>query len=292
MGMELLVTLNKIENIEKYKAYGVGGVIAGTSLFSSRYHFNLNDLIEIKRLTVRYNLNLYISIDTMIEEKDKKALEDYLRILMKMGIKGIYFTDLSVYAYAEKLDIVDKLIYDPTTLMTNSLDANFYLNQGIDSVVLAREITYDEILRIAKHTSNIEMQVAGYLKSATSKRKFLTNYFKYINKDYDPTNKPQLKIVEETRDYALPIIENQYGTQIYTDYILLALKEYPTLKTFLKRAIFDNVFLSEEETLNILKAFHNVDANNFEEVCSELIVECPRCNFDTGYLYQKTNLTK
>lgn len=290
--MELLVTLNQIENIDKYKRYGVGGVIAGTSLFSSRYKFNLNDLFSIKKQTVSSQLNLYISIDTMIEEKDKDTLKDYLRILLKMGVKGIYFTDLSVYAVAKELGSEDKLIYDPTTLMTNSLDANFYLNKGIGSVVLAREITYNEIMRMAKHTPNLEMQVAGYLKSATSKRKFLTNYFKYIGKDYDPTNKEHLKIVEETRDYALPIIENQYGTQIYTDYILLALKEYPTLKTFLKRAIIDNVFLSEDETMSILKAFSKVNEDNYMDVIEELVVECPECAFDTGYLYQKTNLTK
>ena len=290
--MELLVTLSKITNIEELKKSGATGIIAGTSLFSSRYHYSLNDLVKIKEKTLELGLDLFITIDTMVEEKDIVLLKDYLELLNKMGVKGIYFTDLSVYAYAKQMQIVDSLIYDPTTLMTNSVDANFYLAKGIDSIVAAREITLDEILGMSKHVDKLEMQVAGYLKSATSKRKFLTNYFDYLKQDYDPTNRMDLKIVEETRDYALPILENNYGTQIYTDYVLLALKEFPKLSQFLKRAIIDDIFLDETDTFKIVRAFNEVNETNAEALYQQLVAECPKCHFDTGYLYQKTNLTK
>ena len=290
--MELLVTLSKITNIEELKKSGATGIIVGTSLFSSRYHYSLNDLVKIKEKTLELGLDLFITIDTMVEEKDIVLLKDYLELLNKMGVKGIYFTDLSVYAYAKQMQIVDSLIYDPTTLMTNSVDANFYLAKGIDSIVAAREITLDEILGMSKHVDKLEMQIAGYLKSATSKRKFLTNYFDYLKQDYNPTNRMDLKIVEETRDYALPILENNYGTQIYTDYVLLALKEFPKLSQFLKRAIIDDIFLDEIDTFKIVRAFNEVNETNAEALYQQLVAECPKCHFDTGYLYQKTNLTK
>ena len=65
------------------------------------------------------------------------------------------------------------------------------------------------------------MQVFGHLKMSYSRRKFLGNYFKHIGSDVDLTNKRDVLLVEENRDYSLPIIEDRYGTRIYTDYIFL-----------------------------------------------------------------------
>ena len=291
--MELLVTLKKIEYLKKLKEFGVKGVICGTPVFSSRFFFNLEELKQIKQECVNNGLDLYVSIDTMIEEKDRLLLIEYLDFLKKLDVDGIYFSDLAVYSVAKDFGLEDLLIYDPTTLMTNSLDANFYLSLGISSVVLAREITLEEILNIAKRTDNrVEMQIFGYLKTATSKRRFLSNYFKHLGQTYDVTDKESLRIVEETRDYEMPILENKYGTQIFTDYILNTYIEYPVLSKVLKRGIIDDIFLSEAELFDVLRDYSSLNEDNASLLLNNLKLKYYDRSFDTGYLYQKTNTTK
>lgn len=291
--MELLVTLKKIEYLKKLKEFGVKGVICGTPIFSSCFFFNLEELKQIKQECIENGLDLFISIDTMIEEKDRLLLIEYIDFLKQLDVKGIYFSDLAVYSVASDFGLKDRLIYDPTTLMTNSLDANFYLSLGIESIVVAREITMDEILKIAKNTDyRAEMQIFGYLKTATSKRRFLTNYFKHLKQSYDVTNKDSLRIVEETRDYEMPILENKYGTQIYTDYILNTYLEYPILSKVLKRGIIDDIFLSEAELFDVLKDYSSLNADNASLLLNNLKLKYYDRSFDTGYLYQKTNTTK
>lgn len=291
--MELIVTLKKIEYLSKFKDLGVKGVIAGTPAFSSRFFFDLEDLKNISDDCQTYGLDLYISLDTFIEEKDRAVLCEYLEFLATLELKGIYFNDLSVYSVAKKMGFDKYLIYDPNTLITNSLDANFYLNLGMDSVVLGREITLDEIKNIAKHTNNkVDMQIFGYVKTATSKRRFLTNYFEHLGQKYNVTDKESLRIVEETRDYDMPILENKYGTQIYTDYILCTYEEYPTLNKILRRGIIDDIFLKEEELFRVLEDYQRLNEGNAHLLLNNLKLKYYKHVFDTGYLYQKTNLTK
>ncbi|MGN1054875.1 MAG: peptidase U32 family protein [Erysipelotrichaceae bacterium] len=291
--MELLVTLKNIDYIKRFKDYGVFGVIAGTPVFSSRYMFDLEDLKIIKDECERYNLDMYISIDTMIEEKERALLYEYLEFIKELDVKGIYFTDLAVLKVAKDLKLESKLIYDPSTLITNSLDAYFYLSQGIDSVMAAREITLDEITEISKNNNcNIDMQIFGYVKTAMSKRHFLSNYFKHLGQNYNVLNKESLKIVEESRDYEMPITETKYGTNIYTDYILCTYEEYHYLRHYIKRAIIDDIFIREDMLFDVLKDYQRCNDDNASLLLNNLKLKYYKYTFDKGYLYQKTNLTK
>lgn len=291
--MELLVTLKNISYIKRFKDYGVFGVIAGTPVFSSRYMFNLEELGIIKDECDRYNLDMYISIDTMIEEKDRALLYEYLEFIRDLDVKGIYFTDLAVVKVARDLKIDAKLIYDPSTLITNSLDAYFYLSQGIDSVVAGREITLDEITEISKNNNGqLDMQIFGYVKTAMSKRHFLSNYFRHLGLKYNVSNKESLRIVEESRDYELPIIETRYGTNIYTDYILYTYEEYHFLRQHIKRGIIDDSFIKEDMLFDVLKDYQRCNDDNASLLSNNLKLKYYKYTFDKGYLYQKTNLTK
>lgn len=291
--MERLLTLKKIEYLDKIANYGITGIIVGTNVFSSRYRFNLNDLEDIALKCEANGLDLYISIDTMIEEKNLDILIDYLEYIRPYHIKGIYYADLAVLKACKDINYEAELIYDPGAIMTNSLDASFYLSEGNTAVVPARELTLEEVVNMAKHThKHIDMQIFGYLKASTSKRKFLSNYFKHIGKDFDPNNVPDLRIVEETRDYDMPILENKYGTQIYTDYCLITYKETAILEDCLRKGIIDDNFIPEEELFQVLEDYQVLNEANAEELELNLRNKFDKRVFDSGYLYQKTNIMK
>ena len=290
--MELLVTLSNVNLLNKYTKDNVDGLVFGGPL-SLRFNYSLNEIETINEYCLKENLKRYVTIDAFISEYDRVLVNDYLEFLKKLDIDGIYFTDLGIINVAAGLDLKNKLIYDPDTLLTNSLDVNFFLRQGIGTV-LARELSFDEVKDILeKNPSKCDMQIFGHLKMSYSKRQFMTNYFKHIGKDVDVLNKRSIRLVEENRNYELPIIEDKYGTRIYSDYVLLMYKEYLRLKPLLKRAIVDDTFIEKNElVLAVLRDYKRVSSMNTEFLEENITALYNNISFSNGYLSNKTSKVK
>ena len=290
--MELLVTLSNINLLNKYTKGNVDGLLFGGPL-SLRFNYSLKEIEMINEYCLKESLKRYVTIDAFISEYDRVLVNDYLEFLKKLDVDGIYFTDLGIINVAGGMDLTNKLIYDPDTLLTNSLDVNFFLRQGIGTV-LARELSFDEVKDILeKNPAKCDMQVFGHLKMSYSKRQFMTNYFKYIGKEVDVLNKRSIRLVEENRNYKLPIIEDKYGTRIYSDYVLLMYKEYLELRPLLKRAIIDDTFIEKNElilaALRDYKRVSNMNAEFLEENITGLY---NNVSFSNGYLSNKTSKVK
>lgn len=290
--MEIVVSLSTINNLTKVKQSGADGILFGGP-FSLRFNYSLNEIKIINNYCTINNIKKYISIDSFIFEDDKVALYEYFDVLKGLNIDGIYFTDLAIINISKEYGLDDRLIYDSDTLMTNSLDSAFYLNKGID-VVLSRELTLEEVNKILdNHLGLIDMQVFGHLKMSYSKRKFLSNYFKHINKDIDITSKRNIKLVEENREYALPILEDKYGTRIYTDYVLLMYEELIELKPKLERCLLDDTFIKETDLVfDVIKDIKRLTKDNVEFLIENIENKYPDVYFSKGYLYNKTTMVK
>lgn len=289
--MELLCTLSKLDRLEKIVNSGVDGLIFG-SAFSLCFDYDLQEFDYINDYCLKHNIKRYVSIDAIIFEEDKAALYDYLNKLKDVNPDGIYFADLGIIRAAKNMGLKDKLIYDPNTLITNSADAAFYVKQGI-GVVLARELSLEEIEKIISNLPNqIDMQIFGHLRMSYSKRKFLSNYFKHINKDIDINSKRTIRIVEENRNYSMPIVEDKYGTRIYTDYILQMYREFLRVKDKLKRAIIDDSFIDVKLVASTIKDTRKLTEENVEFLLEASANYYANENFSTGYLDNKTTKTK
>ncbi len=289
--MELLVTLSHFDNLKRLTKKDVDGVIFGGP-FSLRFKYNLDEIRQINKYCLNNNLKRYVTLDTFIFEKDKVAIYEYLDFLKELNIDGLYFTDLGVVLMAGEA-FKNKLIYDPDTLLTNSLDVNFYSKQNIGTV-LSRELCLDEINKIIENNLNrVDMQVFGHLKMSYSRRKFLSNYFKHIGSNLDLTNKRDVLLVEENRDYSLPIIEDRYGTRIYTDYIFLMYQELVPLKDKIKRAIVDDTFIGDFNLVcDVLRDLRRLSVDNYGFLYRNLVAKYKDYDFSDGYLYKKTSNVK
>ncbi len=289
--MELVVTLSEFNNIHALADYGVS-IMAGSD-FSSRFSYTREELRKIVSTAKQRGIKVYVSVDAFINENDLTFLYEYIEDLKIMDVDGIYFNDLAVYNAAQSFGIENKLIYDGGPMITNSLDVSAYLSLGIDSVTLAREMTLDEDTNILRdHAGKLDMQIFGHLRMSTSKRMFMSNYFKYIGADYNPKNRDNLTIVEEKRDYSLPIKETEYGTNIYTDYILECSEEIPYFNRLLKRGIMDDAFIDFDVTLDAVRSYVRIRDNNAQFIAKALRYKYPEVNFDSGYFFTKTNIIK
>lgn len=288
--MELLVTLRDTRNIDKLKS-ACDGFIVG-SLFCSGYNYTIEDLRKINKYCKENGKKIYITIENFISEEDKIQLFNYMDFIKGLQVDGVYFHDLGIYDVAKSFDMIDKLIYDGQTIVCNSLDVAFYESKGIDSVVLSRELTLDELTGILKNNpQKCDVVVFGHTRMSYSKRKFLTNYFIEIGRDYGVKNKETFTLVEEKRNYKMPILEDESGTKIYTDYVLEMYKELSDIKQYIKRAIVDTLFIKDDRAASVLRDYRHITKENCTFLRESLAMKYPD-NYSTGYLYQKTNITK
>ena len=288
--MELLVTLRNTKHIDKYKS-ACDGFIVG-SFFASGYNHTIEDVRKINKYCKENYLKLYITIEDFISEDDRIKLINYLEFINELNVDGIYFHDLGVYQLAKSLNGNTKLIYDGQTIICNSLDVSFYTSKGIDSVVVSRELTLDELTTILKNNPNkCDAVIFGHTRLSYSKRKFLTNYFKEIKKNYDFKNKESLCLIEENRDYKLPIVEDESGTKIYSDYVFEMYSELFDLKPYINRGIVDTMFIDDGRIQTVLRDYRRITKENSTFLLNALSLNYPD-NYSTGYLYQETNITK
>ena len=289
--MELLVTLRHIESLEKILPFA-DGVILG-SHFTNGYHLSLEEITQSVRFCRTFHKKVYIIMDDFISEDEKMLMYDYLDFIDGLNVDGIYFHDLGIYNAAKSYGLVSKLIYDGKTVMCNSLDTAFLLDKGIDSIVISRELTYPEVKEILKnHSGRIDLQIFSHLRMSYSRRHFLKNYFKQIGKEYDYSGKETLSLVEEQREYKMPIIEDEDGTYIYTDYIFEMFNEICEVKNDIKRGIIDTLFIDDLNLIcQVLRDYRRINMGNRSFIKESFIHNHPG-NYSTGYFYQKTNISK
>ena len=121
----------------------------------------------------------------------------------------------------------------------------------------------------------------------------MTNYFNHLGIERDVEGKKNIRIVEENRNYFLPIIEDDFGTRIYTDYCLLMYRELAYIKTVLKRAIIDDNFIKDNDlAFEVIRDIRRLTPENSEFLLGALLEEHPDVDFSTGYLHNKTTKTK
>lgn len=287
--MEIVAVLNDPSSIRKLKVAGAEGVIFG-GILSLRFSHSLSEIREISDTCREYGLKRYVSIDAMVPEKDKTMLYEYMEFLRELDVDGIYFTDLCVLTCARSFDMQNRLIYDPDTLLSNSLDTSFYIGSGMGAV-LARELTLDEITKIlSAFPGKVDLQVFGHLKMSYSKRHFLKNYFEHIGKPFEGGK--ELRLVEESRNYALPVVDDEYGTRIYSDYVLMMYKELSDLKPLIRRAIVDGSFLENEVLYTALRDIRSLNSDNADQIAEAFAERYPELSLSSAYLYRKTTKVK
>ena len=288
--MKKLVTLSNINNLTKLKQNNIDGIILGQQVFSNRFNTYYND-IELNNIIIqcnKLNLEIYLNINDIIFEEDINKLEQYIIDTNKLDITGIIYNDISIYYICKKHNILDKLIYNPDTLMSNTKDINYYLDKGIKSVMISKEITLEEIHNIINNSNNkLSLIIHGRLNMSYSKRHFIKNYYEYLNKEYNIDNKLNITLIEQTREHKMPILETNKGCSIYTDFTLESFNEIKGLEELgLGYAIIDDIFMDDNELFDTIKVYNN------ELSISEFYDKYKLKNYSTGYYYNKTNLVK
>ena len=208
--MKLVGSINKIEDIN-YIANYIDCVMLDCNIAS----------IENLNIIISFGITPIVKFNQMIHPFEMEEIVDNIKKLLNINCL-IYITDLGLAYRLKKLNVIDRVIYDPVTMITNSLDAKEYYSYGFNAVSLSNEITIDDVNKIvSKSDIKLFYQVFGYHLMLHSRRKLVSLYCEKINKKIELNN---LTIKETTRNDIYPIVENDRGTFIYRSYLINLLK--------------------------------------------------------------------
>lgn len=159
--IELLAPSGNIESFMSAVSAGADAVYLGLKDFSARSkakNFSYKQLNEICNYAHKNNIKVFVAVNTLIKNSEIKDVIKSLEQISLAQADAIIVQDLGV-SYLSKKYFPNLRLHASTQLtIHNSYGALQAKQMGFDRVVLARELSFDEIKSIKKN-SNIELEI-------------------------------------------------------------------------------------------------------------------------------------
>ncbi|MFW2367173.1 MAG: peptidase U32 family protein [Desulforhopalus sp.] len=234
---ELLAPAGNFEKLVTAVHYGADAIYLGGKRYGLRAKAgNFTD--EMMQLGVDYahdhGVKVYVTVNVFAHNNDLDGLENYLRWLDGVGVDGIIISDPGVLSITRR--VVPNLSIHLSTQanVTNHAAAGFWLEQGVERLNLARELSLEEISTIRNEVDGeLEVFVHGALCISYSGRCMLSNYMTGRDANQGSCAHPcrfSYALVEEKRpgEY-FPVEEDERGTYIFNSKDLCLLEKLPQL---------------------------------------------------------------
>ena len=285
----LAVTCEDISKIRELATLGVDDVILAldNSAFSALRSFSVAKLAVAIEEAKKNGMTCTILMNGLFSQQDIFHTQEILNELIEDGADYITISDFGCLQFAKEDDCMNQIIYDPTTLMTSSYEAEICKKLGIGYCTISPVLTKEEIEKIAG-VMPTSMIIHGHLLMSVSKRKLLSEYKDAYKKDVEEEHTYYLQ--EEKRSGHMPIYENNVGTMIYTDFIQESFQEINDfVDKGLDRLEIHTEFLEWDMVVDTIKAYRDIldgkDAKEIEESYKAKYGMHPLAN---GYYGEKT----
>ena len=200
--VELLSPAGDLERLKVTLLYGADAVYIGGERFGLRANatnFSIDEIKEGCKFAHKLNKKVYLTLNIVFHNEDIDEVEDYIKEVVDAGIDAFIVSDPCIISYIkENFDVEVHLSTQNST--TNYETVKYFKDEGIDRVVLARELSKSEIKEIIDKVGvDIEVFIHGAMCTCFSGRCALSNYvtnrdanrggcaqvcrFSFINKD-------------------------------------------------------------------------------------------------------------
>jgi putative protease len=153
--VELLSPAGSREALEAAVYFGADAVYDAGKAYGMRAFANNFSVDEIKQAAAymhSLSKRLYITINTIFRDSDFNGLEGYMEELRDAQVDAFIVSDPGVLCTARRVAPGMPLHLSTQANTTNAQSASFWHNEGVSRVVLARELSLEEISFMRKHT--------------------------------------------------------------------------------------------------------------------------------------------
>lgn len=221
--VELLAPAGNMEKMKMAFHYGADAVYLGGKQFNMRSfsgNFSEEELKEATDHAHKLGKNVYVTLNIIPHNEELEGIIPYIKYLEKIGIDGVIVADMGVLQLVKENTGLNISISTQAS-NTNWRSVKMWKELGAKRVVLAREVSLDEIREIREKVPDIEIEVFvhGAMCISISGRCLLSNYM--TGRDANRGSCAQscrweYTLMEEKRPGEhFPVYEDERGTYIY-----------------------------------------------------------------------------
>lgn len=239
MSIELLAPAGDMERLQMAVAYGANAVYLAGQMYGMRAfagNFDRDELPRAVELCHKHGTAVHVTCNTMPRNPELDSLPEYLEYLQDSGVDALIVGDVGVLALAKRHAPKVNVHMSTQIGITNYAAAQFWHDQGASRVILARELTLDEVAGIcAKRPKGLEVEsfVHGAMCVSFSGRCVISNYMTGRDASRGACAQPcryKYALMEEKRpgEY-FPVEEGDDGTYLFNSKDMCMIDHVPEL---------------------------------------------------------------
>lgn len=236
---EILSPCGEEESLNTALKFGADAVYLAGKEFGMRTASKNFDNEQIKSAVNKaHNVGakLYVTCNTVPDNKEIARLPEHFEILNDAGVDAVIVADIGVMELAKKYAPNTEIHMSTQTGIMNYHTANTLYNMGASRVVLARELSFEDIAEIrAKVPKELEIEcfVQGAMCVSFSGRCLISAYMTGRDANRGDCAQPcrwKYHLFEENRQgQYFPIEEDNSGTYLYNSRDMCMIDHIPQL---------------------------------------------------------------
>lgn len=299
---ELLAPAGNMEKLKMALLYGADAVYLGGKAFGLRAfggNFTNEELQEAVDFAHKLGKKIYVTVNIFPHNSDIAKLPAYLTFLNEIKVDAILVADLGVFTLAKEYAPDVELHISTQANNTNWAAVNAWAELGASRVVLAREMSLEEVKEIREKCSvELEMFVHGAMCISYSGRCLMSNYLTGRDANRGSCAQPcrwNYALVEEKRPgQYFPVLEDERGTYIFNSKDMCLLPYLPdVIASGVDSLKIEGRMKSVHYAASVVKAYREAIDSYFAaseqfEVKKEWVEELDKVShraYTTGFYY-------
>jgi putative protease len=237
--VELLAPAGDLQKLKFAILYGADAVYIGGEVFGLRAaakNFSFEEMKEGVEFAHARGKKVFLTLNIIPHNEDIHFLETYINQIKEIGLDAVILSDPGTLMFIRKYAPDMEVHLSTQANNTNFMSANFWHEQGIKRVILARELSFDEIAEIRKNTPmtlELEAFVHGAMCISYSGRCLISNYMTGRDANRGACAQPcrwEYELVEKSRpNESYPVMETEAGTFFFNSKDLCMINAIPEL---------------------------------------------------------------
>jgi putative protease len=163
---ELLAPAGNLEKLKFAVLYGADAVYIGGQKFGLRAkagNFTIEDMKEGVAFAHQHGAKVFVAANIIAHNEDFAGMEEYFRTLYEIGIDAVIIADPAIIDVCKQAAPNLEIHLSTQASTTNWKTVKYWADEGVKRIVLAREVSMEEIREIKR---NVDVEIEAFIHGA------------------------------------------------------------------------------------------------------------------------------